>query len=520
MKKIINILASLSSLLVISSCDGWLDRPSLGVMDEPNFFTSNDAGLGSVYKCYYSLHDVHGYEKPRFAIGDICTDDAEKGGSDAGDNAPITDMAYGYATSSNNVLNNFWAQMYAGIGNCNICLDNFPIYELVDAEGYPLSEGEKSRYTAEVRFLRAFMYFELVKAFGGVPIITTTLAPADSRSIVRATEDETLKFIVDELDGAIESGALPTKAALPAAELGRVTHEAAWALKGKVEMYWAKNDESHYAEALASLQNVIGKYSLEPNFQSLWLKDNYYSDEAIFVDIRGDDPGQNIYGSFVPVYCSPRSTGAYGFDQPTQNLVDEFEEGDPRLLFTIIQPGDKFPAGSKTEVLDFSTYPSTGYHSRKAFVVKANRGLGWGDDPFSYMHIRYADILLLYAEAIIRTGGEKSEAVRYINDVRTRANNSRGEDVEAVERVLIIPNIPLKMVSETDDLLAAIKHERRVELAMEYNRYYDLKRWGEYVDRMMEVRPGKFQKGRNEYFPIPQVEIDRTGGSITQNPGY
>ena len=152
--------------------------------------------------------------------------------------------------------------------------------------------------------------------------------------------------------------------------------------------------------------------------------------------------------------------------------------------------------------------------------MKANRGLGWGDDPFSYMHIRYADIVLLYAEAIIRTGGDKSEAVRYINDVRTRANNSREEDVEAVERVLIIPNIPLKMVSETDDLLAAVKHERRVELAMEYNRYYDLKRWGEYVDRMMEVRPGAFQKGRNEYFPIPQVEIDRTGGSITQNPGF
>lgn len=520
MKKIINILAAISSLVVVSSCNGWLDRPSLGVMDEPNFFESNDAALGSVFKCYYSLHDVYGYEVPRFAIGDVCTDDAEKGGSDAGDNAPIYEMAYGLAISSNNVLNNFWKQMYAGIGNCNVCLDNFPLYELVDSEGYPVTEEDKSRYVAEVRFLRAFMYFELAKAFGGVPLVTTTLTPADSKSIVRATEDDTFKFIVDELQAAIESAALPTKAALPAAELGRVTVEAAWALKGKVEMFWAKNDESHYAEALSSLKNVIGKYSLEPKFQSLWLEDNYYSDEAIFVDIRGDEPGQNIYGSFIPVFCSPRSTGAYGFDQPTQNLVDEFEEGDPRLLFTIIQPGDKFPAGNKTEVLDFSTYPSTGYHSRKAFMVKSRRGLGWGDDAFSYMHMRYADILLLYAEAIVRTGGDKSEAVRCINEVRTRANNSRGEDVEATERVLIIPNIPLRMVSESDDLLTAIKHERRVELAMEYNRYYDLKRWGEYVDRMSEVRSGSFQKGKSEFFPIPQVEIDRTGGSITQNPGY
>lgn len=521
MKRFKYIVILAVAMVFSTSCENFLDRPSLGVMDESNFFSAADAGFQAVTQCYYALHDVYGYEKPRFAIGDVSTDDAEKGGSDSGDNPDINDLAYGHPTTSNETLSSLWSQMYKGIGNCNICIKNFPERELVDAGGYPVSEEVKARWIAEIRFLRAYMYFELGKVFGGVPIVERTLSPAESRSIVRATEKETFGFIISELKEIAEGGNLPKKAVLAAAERGRVTEEAAWAMLGKVYMYCAKDEESYLNDAIAAFEHVIGNYSLQPNFQDLWMPDNYLSDEAVFMDIRGDEASKGIYGSFIPVYCCPRSTGAYGFDQPTQNLVDEFEEGDPRLLFTIIQPGDQFPgSGSKTEKLDFSTYPNTGYHSRKAFLVKSRRGPGWGDDAWSYMYIRYADILLLYAEAQIRTNGDIDKAVEYINAVRERANASRGGDVEAVERVLIIPNIQLKPVKKSDDLLAAVKHERRVELAMEQHRFYDLKRWNEYVDRMMEYRPGSFQKGRNELFPIPQVEIDRTEGSIKQNPGY
>lgn len=521
MKKFTYFVAIAVTMMFAASCENYLDRPSLGVMDENNFFSSADAGFQAVTQCYYALHDVYGYEKPRFAIGDICTDDAEKGGSDSGDSPDIYELAYGHPTTSCATLANFWEQMYKGIGNCNICINNFPGRELVDGSGYPINDEVKARWIAEVRFLRAFMYFELAKAFGGVPIIETTLTPADARSIVRASEKETFDFIIAELKEIAEGGDLPKKAILAAAERGRVTEEAAWAMLGKVYMYCAKDDESYLKEAIPAFDHVIGQYSLQPNFQDLWLTESYLSDEAVFMDIRGDDSSKGIYGSFIPVYCGPRSTGAYGFDQPTQNLVDEFEEGDPRLLFTVIQPGDQFPSsGSKVEKLDFSTYPNTGYHSRKAFLIKSRRGPGYGDDAWCYMYIRYADVLLLYAEALIRTNGDTDKAVEYINKVRERANASRGGDIEAVERVLIIPNINLKPVKASDDLLEAVKHERRVELAMEQHRFYDLKRWNEYVDRMMEVRPGSFQKGRNELFPIPQVEIDRTEGSIKQNPGY
>jgi len=197
-------------------------------------------------------------------------------------------------------------------------------------------------------------------------------------------------------------------------------------------------------------------------------------------------------------------------------------------LYTIIEPGDKFPKEKGSETLDFSTYPNTGYHSRKAFLVVSRRGNGWGDDAWTFHIIRYADVLLLYAEALVQTNGDKDEIVKYINMVRDRANDSRSGDIEATSRVLIIPNIKLKPVTINDDLLAAVKHERRVELAMEYNRLYDLKRWNCYVETMntfstysyAKGRGAAFKKGINELFPIPQVEIDRSGGSIKQNPGY
>lgn len=520
MKKIINIILASSAALCFFSCDDFLDKPTLGVMDDANFYSSPGAAFLAVTQCYYlTLHDVHGFDIPSFSIGNVATDDAEKGGSSVSDKPHINDLAYGMAKPDNSILNNYWKQMYLAIGECNGCLSNFSKYELKDDEGYPLSAEAVARYTAEVKFLRAFAYFELVKAFGGVPILTEPKGSGDANSLTRATEKESLEFIVDELKAAA-SGALPEKASLPAGELGRITNEAAWAMLGRVYMYFAKDDRSYYDLAVSALENVIGKFTLEPNFQNLWLEGNYKSDEAIMVDIRGDNSGSNIYGSFIPVYCSPRSCGAYGFDLPTQDLVNEFETGDKRLLFTIIQEGDIFPAGSSEEKLDFSAYPNTGYHNRKAFLVKDRRGPGWGDDAWSRIHIRYADILLLYSEALIRTNGDADKAVDCINQVRTRANKSVAVDAEAISRVLVIENKDLPMVKTSDDLLAAVKHERRVELAMEYNRFYDLKRWGEYVSRMAEYRGGSFQIGKSENFPIPQVEIDRTNGSIKQNQGY
>jgi hypothetical protein len=438
-------------------------------------------------------------------------------------------LGFGRALSSNSSLQSFWSTAYLGIGNCNNALENLPLNDLLDESGYPLKNEVRDRYMAEMKFLRAYLYFDLVRVFGAVPLVDKTLTVSDSKMLTRPDVSEVFNFIVANLEEAASS--LPEKASMPLSELGRASKEAAWAMQARVYLYFAKDDASLFSKARDAAKQIIDQnsFSLAANFQDLFLPDGYKSDEIVFTILKGDDAGLNVYGAFTPVYTSPRGpSGAYGFDQPTQDLVNEFEPGDPRLLFTVIEPGDVFPKISGKEVLDFSSYPGTGYHNRKSYLPPTRRGPGWGDDAWTFHPIRYADVLLMYAEALLESGGSSQDVANYINMVRHRAANSSKVDKEAVSRVREIANTPLPDVLAGDDLHIAVRHERRVELAMEYQRLYDLKRWNVYIETMntYATKPfsnGKgaaFKKGVNELFPIPQAEIDRSGGATTQNPGY
>ncbi|RYE18313.1 MAG: RagB/SusD family nutrient uptake outer membrane protein [Sphingobacteriales bacterium] len=532
MKKILYITLCITLLTAGSCKKDFLNRPPQGVQTEENFYKSRDAGFRTVVKCYQVFNDFYGYEAPREELGNMATDDAEKGGSDAGDRPFVTDLGYGRALSSNTTLQTYWATCYLGIGNCNVALENLPINELIDANGAKVSDNTKARYLAEIRFIRAYLYFELARTFGGLPLLDKTLTVDNANKLKRSTTKETFEFIMKDLDAVAAETNLPGKNGMDVAkELGRVNKEAVWAMQARVYLYFAKDDNSLFAKARDAAKKVIdaNAYSLDAQFQDLYLVNGYKTPEPILSIIRGDNPAQNIYGSFVPIYSSPRGpTGAYGFDQPTQDLVDEFEEGDPRLLFTVIQPGDVFPKTSGQEVLDFSSYPSTGYHNRKAYLPQSRRGAGWSDDAWTFHIIRYADVLLMYAEALLESGGSKGEVANYINMVRHRASNSNRTDAEATSRVMTIADTPLPDVTAGDDLQQAVRHERRVEFAMEYQRLFDLQRWNSYIETMNNYaskpnsngKGAAFKKGINELFPVPQVEIDRSGGSITQNPGY
>ena len=520
------------TILGVASCKkSFLDRPPLGAQTENNFYKSPDAGFKSVVQCYQSLNDFYGYEAPRAELGNMATDDSDKGGSDAGDRPFVTDLGFGRALSSNVSLQNFWATCYLGIGNCNMALDNLPKNDLIDAQGYKLNEKTKNRYLAEIKFLRAFFYFELVRVYGGVPLINTTLTVDNSNKLKRATALEIFNFIIQDLDAAEAESGLPSKNAMSAGEIGRVNKEAAMALKARVYLFFAKDDVSLFAKARDAAKKVItsNAFALNADFQAVFLQDGFKTREPLFTIVRGDNPALSIYGSFIPLYSSPRGpTGAWGFDTPTQNLVDEFEPGDPRLLFSVLESGDVFAKTTGQEILNFTSYPGTGYHNRKTYLPQARRGGGWGDDAWTFHPIRYADVLLMYAEALLESGGSKQEVADNINLVRQRASNSRHTDSEAVSRVRTIAAPALPNVLASADLRKAVRHERRVEFAMEYQRLYDLIRWNTLIETMnnFATKPksnGKgagFKKGINELFPIPQVEIDRSGGSITQNPGY
>jgi hypothetical protein len=520
-------------LLCASSCSkDYLNRPPLGIQTDDNFYTSPGAGFKSVINCYLGFYNFWGYQAALAELGDMATDDCDKGGSDAGDRPFVADLGYGRAQSTNETLQNWWSACYAAIGNCDLTLEHLPDAKLIDDKGNPVDESVKKRYIAEARFLRAFFYFDLVRVFGGVPLVTKTLSVEDRNKLTRSSAMDIFKFITDEWAACIPD--LPSKNQLSADELGRATKEAVWAFTAQADLFFAKEDNSLYAKAAEAAKEVIDSkaFALDPNYQDLFLEDGYKSKEAVFPVIFGDKPASFIYGSNLPIYCSPRSAGGWGFDCPTQSLVSEFEKGDPRLLFTVLDQGDVFPKvdGSR-DVLDFTVSPNTGYYNRKVFLIDARRGNGWGDDAFTLHLMRYSDVLLMYAEALLESGGSKQEVADYINMVRKRASNSSHTDVEAVKRVRVIANQALPLVNTSDDLEAAVRHERRVEFGGEYERLFDLIRWGTYVSAMHTFATKPYSNGKGAafkepagggryVFPIPQVEIDRSGGSIVQNPGY
>lgn len=529
MKKIFQLSIGFVLVGLVSCKKDFLNRPTAGVQTEDNFFKSPGAALKTVVKCYQVFNDAYGFEWAMADLGNMATDDSEKGGSDAGDRPFVTDLGYGRALSSNSTLQSYWSGSYLGIGNCNVGLVNLPKNELLDENGYKLSDGIRDRYLGEMKFIRAFLYFDLVRVFGGVPIIDKPLTVDNSNKLAKATASEVFDFIIADLQSA--SASLPKKKDMSASERGRASYEAALALEARVYLFFAKDKPELFIKAKDAAKQVIDNnaFSLATQYQDLYLTDGYKTNEPVFSIIKGDNPSINVYGSFLPVYTSPRgATGAYGFDQPTQDLVNEFEPGDPRLLFTVIESGDVFPKGTGQEVLNFSSYPSTGYHNRKSYLPASRRGAGWGDDAWTFHPIRYADVLLMYAEALLESGGNKQEVANYINMVRRRASGSSRTDVEAISRVRTIENIPLNDVQASDDLRKAVRHERRVEFGMEYQRLFDLQRWNAYVETMNSYagkpnsngKGAAFKKGVNELFPIPQAEIDRSGGSTVQNPGY
>lgn len=182
MKKIKLLIASLAAIS-FCSCSDFLDSTPKGTMTEDKFFLSPDAGYSTVVKCYDMLGDAIGYEIPRMMLYNIATDDSEKGGSDASDRPSAADLSFGRPLASNADLAALWEGMYKAIARCNLCLENIPNKPLVDADGYPIAADVKARYIGEVKFLRAFYYFELCKIFGGVPLVERSLTVNDSKSL-------------------------------------------------------------------------------------------------------------------------------------------------------------------------------------------------------------------------------------------------------------------------------------------------------------------------------------------------
>jgi hypothetical protein len=468
----------------------------------------------------FGQYDIHGIYF--ITVTNIMSDDADKG-SYAGDQPLAAEIDNFQITSDNTYLAGLWRGYYAGISRTNIAITG--LAQAQAALGVPLTTTR----TAEMRFVRAYLYFNLVRMFGGVPLVLTVpTGPQnqDSAFYYRATvQDVYNKAILPDLAFAVAN--LPLKSAT---DVGRATKGAAETLLAKVDMYlknWQQCD-SLVTDVIGS-----GQYQLMPDYSILWRQAGDNCAESVFevetgiygsadygipgyVEYQGarQDNGMGIPTTpwNNPGFNQPSGDDGYGFDCPTTNLQAAYEPGDLRPASTIIN----LPASSPPDTLFdgfvvptmigiSARYNYKAYHSEilpggalaQVEAYAGNRSLCQKN-----LHIlRYAEVLLIKAEADNNLGNTAS-AITYLNQVRSRAG------------------LPPTGASSQSDVNTAIWNERRVELAMEHDRFWDLVRQGRAAQVMIASGKTNFVAGVNEILPIPSTEISISGGRLTQNLGY
>jgi hypothetical protein len=492
-----NIKLYTSALVVIaaisfSGCESFLDKQPQGDLTQATFPTTASDALLATNATYATLRNV-AYHSGTFPILDIMSDDARKG-SNPNDQAstigPYDNFGF---TTTGNELNSWWATLYEGIKRTNVVIEKLP--------GIDMDATLQTRYIAEAKFLRGLFYFDLVRAWGGVPLVTALNPPT---KLERSSKDEVYAQVEKDLLDAIAG--LTEKSDLPTEELGRATKGAAKALLAKVYLF--KGD---FANAEKYAMEVInsGIYGLEPVFTDANGVNGEHGIESVFeIGALGvEAEAGNQYANVQGVRGNPNR--GWGFNRPTPNLRSSFEAGDPRMKGTIIDLGDVLDGiviagdGLTPDVTTDAngTILETECYNRKVWTPG-------NDVPSQFNHnrriLRYADVLLMAAEAL-NENNKPTDALLYLNQVRERAREGNAS---------ILPNIT---TTEKNALRDKILTERRMELALEGNRFWDLVRTGKAVE---VLGPLGYESGKNELLPIPQTEIDISQGSLKQNPKW
>lgn len=481
--------------LIIASCsDDFVDVDSPDENSE-TFFNSEEDYQDALVAAYDYLQATSKFVQ----FAEIASDNTLCGGESATDSPyiqEIDDMIHSPIGQSGGGLRTMWQWMYEAVNRCNF------IMEFKDKTDF----SNKPSVLAQTRFLRAYYNFILVKWWGDVPMLEDErIQFGDQFSIDRTPKEEVYALIEDDL--------IYAAANLPYIQnqTGRVTKGAAQALLGKVYLYQDK-----FAESAAVLEELIenGPHRLltTEEYPDLFERYNENNIESVFEIQYSDIDGgsfacfQCLEGNYAAYFNGPRgfidSTGffdaGYSFNVPVQEVVDAFEDGDIRLEYSILdieQWIEDHPGSSYDES---AGYEQTGYFNRKIMARKGDLNIGDAalTNPDNYRAIRYADVLLMAAEALNRGNISDIRAQEYLNEVRNRAT---------------LPSIFTTGINLTND----IWKERRVELVGEGHRFFDLVRTG----RAAEEIDG-FQAGKHELFPIPEEEILLSGNRWPQNPGY
>lgn len=490
MKKLyIKISIILISLSTITSCsDDFVNVESADVNSDA-FFNSEADYQSALVGAYDILQSTY----VNVLLGEIASDNTLCGGESATDVVgfqEIDDMTH---TPINSNLRDLWSWMFAGVNRTNFILE---FQDKTDFNG-------KEQVIAQTRFLRAYYYFELVKWFGPVPLaVDRQIKFGEESSFERTPVSDVYAQIELDLQYAVDN--LPVNQN----EEGRITKGAAQALLGKAYLYQDK-----FPEASQILETLIltGPYDLVTDYSTIFEEAGENNIESVFevqyTDIQGAGFGclqcseGNVAVGFSGVrnYNGPDFTSGFSFNVPVQEAYDAFDADDLRRDVAILDINAWATATGAT----FGTgFEHTGFFNRKYIPRTRNTG-AQGDlnltNPNNYRSIRFADVLLMAAEAFNRGSIDDGKAQTYLNRVRRRAFGDMLHDITATGSALT----------------EAIYQERRLELVGEGHRFFDLVRTGRAASEI-----NGFVAGKHELFPIPAIEIQLAGNVWDQNPGY
>ncbi|TXI34010.1 MAG: RagB/SusD family nutrient uptake outer membrane protein [Niabella sp.] len=491
-------------MVLLASCKKWIEynpHEEFKITEQDYLKTETDYRTMaiSVYTPIQWLNQV-------VPVGDIASDNSVAGGESASDVLSLQQIDDFTVTPVNSTLTDIWQSAYEGINRANYLHQ----YKEKNIAGETVSFAGKDALYGEIYFLRAYYYFTLVKMFGDVPLfVDRRLSLTDSKTLSRAAKADVNKQIEIDLNAAIN--------VLPAVQVqkGRITKYAAQALLGKVLLYQNKFDA-----AASMLDNVINPntFNLVNDYASIFLSSGENGTESVFeIQYSNTSPYYNWggttrgQGNYAVQQCGIRGLNGsaampyapgWSTNLPTKNLALAYTAGDKRKDVTVLDI-DAYKAANPAFNITYQVapYKNTGLYNQKYLPRKGQTS---GQVELNYLNnyrtIRYADVLLMAAEANTKaTTPNETKAKTYLNLVRRRAFGDNAHDITASGTALY----------------DAILNERRLELGMEGERFFDLVRTGKAASVLGSAG---FVAGKNELFPIPQTEVDNSG--LTQNNGY
>lgn len=474
----INKFLLIASIIILTlSCeDDFLDV--IPNAPTPEIALSDPEVAPEVVNAIYDVLQGFNFNSPPYyGVSEIASDNANKGSSPGDTGAfqqALDDFDFNPTTAAFDLL---WESHFQGIGRANQALGFLEVLEIDD--------DLRSRLTGESLFLRALMYFRLAQMYGGLPIIDKTPDPQSveeiNSTLIRTSLEETFAFIKNDLTEA--AGLLPEKSAYALDDLGRATRGAALTLLAKVNLY-----EQNWTEARDIAQEVIssGEYGLQPEFIDIFKQEFENGIESIFeIQGRGTDPQDG--GGHYHFTQGARGPGGWGwgFNEPSEDLINSYEEEDERLESTVIFRGTTLYDGRPVD--PEAVNPTYNY---KAYIAQE-----FTPDEKNVPLLRYGELLLIHAEAAVQAG-DSGASQGSLDLLRSRAG---------------LASIPATLEN--------IYLERRREMALENDRIHDLRRTGR-AAQVLNAAGIPFQAGRHEFYPIPQQQVDISNGLLVQNPGY